>query len=210
MLLIWLIELFAPLFEFFFAFLFFWIVDKISPASILTLITVFFIVKLGFFILFEFIWLFFLLFATIFSLTLNTKSSTHSIYIIYFCSLVLFIPLIAAGIRRLHDTGRTGAFIFLMIVPFGIFCLLYMWSIDSEERSNEYGPSPKYILPNIPSQQPINPYPQQNMPSVYPYQNNPIPPQGYTVDPNVPNNVYAQPAYIPPQTGGYQQPYPWK
>lgn len=149
-----------------------------------------------------------ILFATIFSLTLNTKSSTHSIYIIYFCSLVLFIPLIAAGIRRLHDTGRTGAFIFLLIVPFGIFCLLYMWSIDSEERSNEYGPSPKYILPNIPSQQPINPYPQQNMPSVYPYPNNPIPPQGYTVDPNVPNNVYAQPAYIPPQTGGYQQPYP--
>ena len=60
--------------------------------------------------------------------------------------LIFFMPSLSLAVRRLHDTGRSGCFIFIALIPLvGVFILLYFFCSDSEDASNDYGPSPKYI-----------------------------------------------------------------
>ena len=62
--------------------------------------------------------------------------------IIYF--LVVMIPGIAVGIRRLHDIGKSGWMVLIVLIPcIGAFWLLYLMVQDSSPLDNEYGPSPK-------------------------------------------------------------------
>ena len=57
--------------------------------------------------------------------------------------LALLLPNLAVGVRRLHDTGRTGWWLLIGLVPFiGVIVLLYFFIIDSE-NDNQYGPYPK-------------------------------------------------------------------
>lgn len=66
--------------------------------------------------------------------------------IIFF--FITICPILSLTVRRLHDIGYSGAFILIGLIPlFGICYLLYLASIDSEMNSNEYGPSPKYVIP---------------------------------------------------------------
>ena len=99
--------------------------------------------------------------------------------------LAICIPAISLSVRRLHDTGKSGCFIFLGLIPLiGEIILLYFYCLDSEERQNEYGPSPKYILPNSQVAPIYNNYPEVNtFNSPQPYAPQPYP---------------SQPAYIPP------------
>ena len=59
-------------------------------------------------------------------------------------SLAVLIPSIAVTVRRLHDTGRTGWWILIGLIPFigGIILLIFM-VLDSEPGTNQYGPNPK-------------------------------------------------------------------
>ena len=57
--------------------------------------------------------------------------------------LALLLPNLAVGVRRLHDTGRSGWWLLVGLVPIiGIVILLYFFVIDSE-YDNAYGPYPK-------------------------------------------------------------------
>lgn len=59
-------------------------------------------------------------------------------------SLAVIIPSIAVGVRRLHDTGRSGLWILIGLVPFiGWLVLLVFYVIDGERGPNQYGPDPK-------------------------------------------------------------------
>ena len=59
-------------------------------------------------------------------------------------SLALFIPSIAVGVRRLHDTGRSGWWLFIMLIPLvGAIVLLVFTVQDSSAGDNAYGPNPK-------------------------------------------------------------------
>ena len=66
-------------------------------------------------------------------------------FLIYVPDLVFLCPSISLFVRRLHDTGKTGYYIFLVSIPFigGIILLIFMCT-DSVPETNEYGPSPKY------------------------------------------------------------------
>ena len=56
----------------------------------------------------------------------------------------LVLPSIAVGVRRLHDTGRSGWWMLIAFVPFiGFIVLLVFFVLDSQPGSNEYGPNPK-------------------------------------------------------------------
>ncbi len=58
--------------------------------------------------------------------------------------LVVLIPTLAVTVRRLHDTGRSGWWILIQLVPIvGVFILLYFLVSDSNPGTNAYGPSPK-------------------------------------------------------------------
>jgi uncharacterized membrane protein YhaH (DUF805 family) len=58
--------------------------------------------------------------------------------------LAVLLPAIAVSIRRLHDTGRSGWWLLLVLVPVigGIIVLIFM-VFDSQPGDNQYGPSPK-------------------------------------------------------------------
>ncbi|TVR27597.1 MAG: DUF805 domain-containing protein [Balneolaceae bacterium] len=61
-------------------------------------------------------------------------------------SLFVFIPSLAVGVRRLHDTGKSGFWLLILFVPvIGFFVLLYFFLLDSDTGSNQYGPSPKAL-----------------------------------------------------------------
>jgi uncharacterized membrane protein YhaH (DUF805 family) len=59
-------------------------------------------------------------------------------------ALAVLLPGIAVTIRRLHDTGRSGWWILIILVPFvGWIVLLIFMLLDSHPATNAYGPSPK-------------------------------------------------------------------
>jgi uncharacterized membrane protein YhaH (DUF805 family) len=62
-------------------------------------------------------------------------------------SLAVLIPSLAVTVRRLHDTGRTGWWILIGLIPVigGIVLLIFM-VLDSEPGANQYGPNPKVGL----------------------------------------------------------------
>jgi uncharacterized membrane protein YhaH (DUF805 family) len=57
---------------------------------------------------------------------------------------VLFLPLLAATVRRLHDIGRTGWWILIAFTIIGIIVLIVFYATDSEKATNQYG---EYVAP---------------------------------------------------------------
>ncbi|MGZ8158130.1 MAG: DUF805 domain-containing protein [Methylobacter sp.] len=58
-------------------------------------------------------------------------------------SLAVLIPGISVTVRRLHDTGRSGWWIFIALIPvIGGIALLIFMVLDSAPGDNEYGPNP--------------------------------------------------------------------
>lgn len=69
--------------------------------------------------------------------------------IVLVLGLILLLPTLAAAVRRLHDTGRSGWIILLNFIPIVNFVtaiITFIWSVqDSKPEENKYGPSPKYV-----------------------------------------------------------------
>jgi len=60
-------------------------------------------------------------------------------------SLALLIPSIAVAVRRLHDTGKSGWWVLLWLIPIvGWIVLIVFWAQDGHPAPNQHGPSPKY------------------------------------------------------------------
>lgn len=59
-------------------------------------------------------------------------------------ALALLVPSLALAIRRLHDTGRSGWWLLIALVPFvgGIILLVFLVT-DSKPGSNQFGADPK-------------------------------------------------------------------
>lgn len=59
-------------------------------------------------------------------------------------SLAILIPSLAVGVRRLHDTGRSGWWLLVGIIPLiGAIVLLMFFLQDSVPGDNLYGSNPK-------------------------------------------------------------------
>jgi uncharacterized membrane protein YhaH (DUF805 family) len=58
-------------------------------------------------------------------------------------SLAVLIPSLAVLFRRLHDTGRSGWWVLILLVPvIGAIVILVFLVLASEEGENDYGPNP--------------------------------------------------------------------
>lgn len=58
--------------------------------------------------------------------------------------LAVLIPHLAVSVRRLHDTGRSGWWWLIGLVPvIGAVVLIIFAAQDSQPGSNEYGANPK-------------------------------------------------------------------
>lgn len=90
-------------------------------------------------------------------------------------SLIVFIPSLAVSVRRLHDIGKSGWYIFVpILVPFilsflvtliniflvpiipiffvilipilGLIYLIYLYAKEGESGANQYGEDPKKVV----------------------------------------------------------------
>ena len=58
--------------------------------------------------------------------------------------LMLFIPMLAAWVRRLHDVGKSGHLLWLILLcGIGGLIPLIMCISDGQPGENQYGPNPK-------------------------------------------------------------------
>jgi uncharacterized membrane protein YhaH (DUF805 family) len=54
--------------------------------------------------------------------------------------LALFLPSIAAGARRLHDTNRSGWWLLIGIIPLIGLALIVLLVLEATPGDNQYGP----------------------------------------------------------------------
>ncbi len=87
-------------------------------------------------------WFFFLALFIVgigFNLLMLVSSIFFIVYVVW--ALAMLIPNIAVGVRRLHDTGRTGWWLLISLIPFvGFIVLLVFLVTDSTPSDNQYGP----------------------------------------------------------------------
>jgi uncharacterized membrane protein YhaH (DUF805 family) len=70
--------------------------------------------------------------------------------------LALLVPSATVLIRRLHDTGRSGWSLLLLLIPFvGILLVLSFLVKPGDTASNGYGPPP---APVPPAERPVGPF----------------------------------------------------
>lgn len=76
-----------------------------------------------------------------------TKSNVP-IYFLFFITITVWLallpPVITCEIRRYHDSGFSGWWYFLHLIPGGSFILLVFTLLPSQTYANEYGPLPDY------------------------------------------------------------------
>lgn len=58
-------------------------------------------------------------------------------------TLVTLIPAISVGVRRLHDSNRSGFFLLISFIPFiGGIILLFFLIAEGTNGKNRFGPNP--------------------------------------------------------------------
>ena len=63
--------------------------------------------------------------------------------VLFYC-LVTFLPSVSVTVRRLHDTGRSGWFMLIQLIPIvGSIVFFITMLLDSQPDVNSYGPNPK-------------------------------------------------------------------
>ncbi|MFF9360870.1 MULTISPECIES: DUF805 domain-containing protein [Streptomyces] len=90
-------------------------------------------------------WMFFLfnLIITIVLAIVDAALDTQVLQLVY--GLAVLIPGLAVAVRRLHDTGRSGWWILISLIPLvGFIILLVFLASEGKPEANEYGPNPKY------------------------------------------------------------------
>ena len=67
-------------------------------------------------------------------------------YLTWIYIAALFIPNLAVSVRRLHDTGKSGWWLLIGLIPLvGAIVLLVFFVQSGTPGPNEYGPDPKGV-----------------------------------------------------------------
>ncbi|MEV7281691.1 DUF805 domain-containing protein [Streptomyces sp. NPDC093111] len=90
-------------------------------------------------------WMFFLfnVIAAIIVMVVDMALGTYPLlYAIY--ALGVFLPALGVTVRRLHDTGRSGWWILIDLVPLvGAIILIVFLATEGDSQQNAHGPNPK-------------------------------------------------------------------
>ena len=89
-------------------------------------------------------WMFFLINAVIAIVLEIIGAIIHTNILYYIYGLAVLIPSIAVGVRRLHDTGKSGWWILIGLIPIvGLIVLLVFFATAGQPGNNQYGGDPK-------------------------------------------------------------------
>ncbi|MGS2727185.1 DUF805 domain-containing protein [Psychroserpens sp. BH13MA-6] len=96
-------------------------------------------------------WLFVLIQIGIFVVLLTINSFLDELMDIQLGNIIFFIyilgtliPWLALNVRRLHDTGKSGAFIFINLIPLiGRIWYIVLMATNGDHGHNDYGADPK-------------------------------------------------------------------
>ena len=94
--------------------------------------------------------LFFLLFALLAGFVIGILSAAGetvamiAIILAVVWYLAHLVPSLAVTVRRLHDTGKSGWFYLLAIIPYIGGLIIFIFTvIEGDKGDNKYGPDPK-------------------------------------------------------------------
>lgn len=74
---------------------------------------------------------------------IDAVAGTYPIFYLV-AALALLLPGLSMGVRRLHDTGKSGFMILLGLIPIvGAIILLVFFVAEGTRGDNQYGPDPK-------------------------------------------------------------------
>jgi uncharacterized membrane protein YhaH (DUF805 family) len=78
-----------------------------------------------------------------YALAVGTGSTLYAV-LLAVVALALAVPTWAVTVRRLHDTDKSGWFLFLGFIPFaGDFIMIGLCAVAGTDGPNRFGPSPK-------------------------------------------------------------------
>jgi len=86
----------------------------------------------------------FVLFYLIIYIALSVIDAVLQVFVLgLIFSLALFIPSISIAARRLHDTGRTGWWQLIYLIPLIGVIVMIVFLVQDSHDENQYGPNPK-------------------------------------------------------------------
>ncbi|WP_299978860.1 DUF805 domain-containing protein [uncultured Pseudoteredinibacter sp.] len=86
----------------------------------------------------------FVLFYFIFSIVVTIVDSIlGTAFLGMIFGLAMLVPSLAIGARRLHDTGRTGWWQLIALIPLIGMIVLIVFYVQDSHPDNEHGPNPK-------------------------------------------------------------------
>jgi uncharacterized membrane protein YhaH (DUF805 family) len=74
---------------------------------------------------------------------LNTQSDNGFGLLQGIYALAVLLPSLAVGVRRLHDTNRSGWWILIALTGIGLIVLIVFYAQEGNPGDNQYGPDPK-------------------------------------------------------------------
>jgi len=89
-------------------------------------------------------WWFYLAYVIVL-ITLSILADVHTVFGIAYWGLavLLFLPGLTVSVRRLHDSGKSGWWFLIILVPLvGWIVFLVFMMLPSDDGSNRYGRSP--------------------------------------------------------------------
>lgn len=88
-------------------------------------------------------WMFILFYIIFYVVAAVIDSILGTMLLTTIYALALLIPSIAIAARRLHDTGRSGWWQLISLIPLIGAIILIVFLVQDSEADNDYGPNPK-------------------------------------------------------------------
>ena len=86
-------------------------------------------------------WWFFLSYIILYFVVLAIGAALKIPALVFVLAVAYFLPLLSAAVRRLHDTGRSGWWYLIALVPLvGFIILIVFLASEGNPGPNQYGP----------------------------------------------------------------------
>lgn len=90
-------------------------------------------------------WMFILFYMIFYLVLVALDTVLDTVFLSGLFSLALLVPNISIAARRLHDTGRSGWWQLIGLIPLIGFIILIVFLVQDSHDDNEYGSNPKAV-----------------------------------------------------------------